>query len=203
VNSVDGDGNPVMDITVDVQNIGSSAARGITVRATAFYCARPFNPSDGGGSQEKVINSSLPVGGHDDVTLRVRVNTYNDTSILVEKVWNGRKELVAFLDCKKPVFIRDAYISGDPTGHPRQANVTIQIFNSGEPRQPTTLNIVAISSMLGAQIDSEGTSLTNTLGRNETWLVTLHLTVPEVPSIEVQLFENGGATILDTAEVNG
>jgi len=203
MNTVDGDGNPVIDITVEVQNIGSSAARGITVKATAFYCARPFNPPDGGGSQEKVINRSIPAGGHEDVTLRVRVNSYNDTSILVEKIVRGRTETVAFIECKKPVFIRDAHISGYTSGILRQANVSIQIFNSGEPRQPDTLKIVAISYMLGAQRDSEEKILPNSLGRNETWLVTIPLTVPEVPSIEVQLFEGDGATPIDTAKVNG
>jgi hypothetical protein len=208
VNTVDSDGNPVVDVTVEVHNIGSFAARGIAIRATAFWCARPFSPSDGGGSQERIINRSIPAGDHEDVTLRVRVNTYNDTSILVEKIWMGRTELVAFIESKKPVFIRDAHISGYTSGIPglpgqRQANVSIQVFNSYEPRQPGSLSVKATSyTSLVPSIDSKDATLTNSLGRNETWSVTLPLNVPEVSSIRVDLFEGTGSTPIDTIEVS-
>jgi hypothetical protein len=204
VYTVDADGKPVVDVTVEVQNIGHVAARGIKVRATAFYCAQPFE-QDGGGSQEKIINRSIPAGSHEDVTLRVRVNSCNDTSIRVERTVGSRTEVIAYLESKKPVFIREARITGYTTGIPglRQANVSIMVFNSKEVRGPGSLTIIATSyTSLSTQRDSEEVKLDSSLGRDETWSVTVPLYVPEVPSIEVQLFENGGSTPIDTTSVN-
>jgi len=207
VNTVDGDGNPVVELTVEVQNIGSSVVRGVTVRATAFYCGGPFNPPDGGGSQEKFINRSIPAGEHEDVTLKVRVNTYNDTSLLVEKIVRGRTETIAFIESKKSVFIKDAHISSYSSGIPglpgqRQANLTIEVFNSQQVRQPGSLKIVATSYILLTK-NSEEATLANSLGRNETWSIILPLYVAETPSVFVELFEGSGSSPIDTAQVNG
>ena len=204
VNAVDSYGNPVVDITVKVQNIGASSARGITVRATAFYCGGPYKPSDGGGWQEKFINHSIPGGGHEEVTLRVRVHTYNDTSIQVEKITVGKTEVVAFMECRKPLFIRDAKISGYTTGIPRQANVSVEVFNSREVRQPNTLTVKATSyTPLFPTGWSQEEVLTSPLAHNGTWYVTVALYVADEPFITVQLLDGSGSNEIDEVQIGG
>jgi len=204
VNTVDADGNPVVELTVQVQNIGFASARGITVRATAFYCGGPYKPPDGGGWQERYINRSIPGGGHEDVTLRVRVHTYNDTSIQVEKIAAGKTEVVAFIECKKPAFIRAAYISGYSPGIQRQANVSVEVFNPREARQSGSLTVKATSyTPIFPTGYSQQKELPTTLAHNGTWYVTLALYVADEPSITVQLLDGSGPSVIDDAQVGG
>jgi hypothetical protein len=44
VNAVDGNGKPVVDVTVAINNLGPGEVREVKVKATAIYCAQPFTP---------------------------------------------------------------------------------------------------------------------------------------------------------------
>jgi hypothetical protein len=142
------------------------------------------------------------------VTLRVRVNTYNDTSILVEKTFRGRTEVLGYIESRKPVFISDAEVTGYTTslvtGH--QANLTISVFNSGITRTPGALSVIASSyTSLKTPADTEEVTLPASLPRNETWTFTVPLGIGMTdvgkPSFVVELYENSGTSPTDTMTI--
>jgi hypothetical protein len=210
VNTVDGNGRPVVEVTVAVRNFGPGEVRGVRINATAYYCGGEYNPADGGGAQGVVINRPIAAGGREDVTLQVRVHSYNDTSILIEKTVRGSTEVVGYIECRKSVFISDADVIGYSTSliSGRQANLTVSVFNSEKIRTAGSLRIdVSSYTSIDTHYASDERDLPGSLARNDTWtlnmLVGVSVSDPGQPSFVLELYEGSATSPTDTVTISG
>lgn len=210
VNTVDGNGRPMVEVTVAVRNFGPGEVRGVRINATAYYCGGKFNPADGGGAQGVVINRPIAAGGLEDVTLRVRVHSYNDTSILIEKTVRGMTEVVGYIESRKSVFIIDADVIGYSTSlvSGRQANLTFSVFNSEKIRTAGSLRIDASSyTSINTHYSSVEQDLPGSLARNDTWtqnlLVGVSVSDPGQPTFVLELYEGSASSPTDTVTISG
>jgi len=199
------------EVRTAVINKGPGPAEHVTVRVSAVYCAKLFQPFDG-GVQSLRLNRSLGTGTHEDVTLVVRVHTENDTGVLVETVMGGKVILSEYVKAVKPVFISNAgvtgYVTGIVTG--REANISVQVFNERGPRAPESLKLVVESYSSfnhNTHWDSEEIVLPASLARNETWSASILVNVNELdpghPLFVVQLYEYSGINPTDITMLEG
>ena len=205
----DTEGNPMAEVKVAVHNNGPGAVRGVLIRATALYCAGVYSPTDG-GVRELLIDRAIPKDGHEDLSIAVRVHSFNDTAILIEEIIRGSAVTIGRIDPVKLVFIRNVDVTGYSTVLPggRQANVSVEVFNAGDIRPAGSLRLVVTSfTSSNIQRDSKDTTRSTPLTRNETWSTTVPVDVvisdPGKPSFVVELYENGGTAPTDTMTVDG
>lgn len=202
-------GNPWAEVKATVHNGGPGEARNMLVRATAFYCGKPFEP-DKGGVQVVPLNGTLKAGGRAEALVQVRVHGFNDTSITVETLRHNMVELVGVIKAPKAVFLRNAGVTGYEVSlsSGKRANLSVQVYNEGPGRSSGSLRIVATSySSFGVWTGTAEVAQERFLPSGDTWTSNFQVKVSELdpghPRFSVELYEGQSQLPTDVAWFDG